>query len=123
MKRDKWRPILPARKGVTGEAVGKLVVRDNPARHRFEIDLGDSTAIAVYKLVPGKIVFIHTEVPAQHRGQGIGTALVQAALASARERGLKVVPICPFFAAFIKGHKKEQDLLDTSSRKRLGIDS
>lgn len=104
------------------QAVGKLVVRDNPARHRFEADLGDSTAIAVYKLLPGKIAFIHTQVPPQHEGEGIGTALIQAALASARTRGLKVDPVCPFFAAFIKAHREEQDLLDAASRKSLGID-
>lgn len=108
--------------GVTGNAGVKFIVRDNPLRHRFEIDLGDSTAIAVYKLLPSKIVFIHTEVPAQHQDEGAGTALIQAALASARTRGLKVVPICPFFAAYIREHKEEQDLLDADSRKRLGID-
>jgi predicted GNAT family acetyltransferase len=107
---------------VTGDAGGKFTVRDNQSRHRFEIDLGDSTAIAVYKLLPDKIVFIHTEVPAKHEGEGVGTALIQAGLASARERGLKVIPICPFFAAYIKEHEEEQDLLDGPSRKRLGID-
>ena len=105
-----------------GKAGGKFIVRDNPARHRFEIDLGDSTAIAVYKLLPSKIVFIHTEVPAEHRGKGVGTALIQAGLASARERGLKVIPICPFFAGYIQRHKEVQDLLDAASRKQLRID-
>jgi predicted GNAT family acetyltransferase len=106
---------------VIGKAGGKFIVRDNQARHRFEIDLGDSTAIAVYKLLPAKIVFIHTEVPAEHRGKGVGTALIQAGLASARERGLKVIPICPFFADHIQRHKEVQDLLDTAARKQLGI--
>jgi predicted GNAT family acetyltransferase len=107
---------------VTNKAGGRLIVRDNPARHRFEIDLGDSTAIAVYKLLPDKIIFLHTEVPEQHEGEGVGTALIQAGLMSARERGLKVVPICPFFAAYIKKHEEEQDLLDAASRERLEID-
>ena len=41
-----------------------LIVRDNPERHRFEIDLGDgSFAIAEYTLPAGKIMFTHTEVP------------------------------------------------------------
>ena len=72
--------------------------------------------------MPSKIVFIHTEVPPEHRGKGVGTALIQAGLASARERGLKVIPICPFFAGYIQRHKEEQDLLDTAARKQLGID-
>jgi predicted GNAT family acetyltransferase len=98
------------------------VVRDNREKHRFEIDLGDGTfAIAQYRLPPGKIMFTHTEVPPAHEGKGIGTLLVRTALASARERGLKVIPICPFFAAYIKKHAEEQDLLDGAYRKILGV--
>lgn len=88
-------------------------IRDNVEKHRFEIDLGDgSLAIAQYTLTEGKIIFTHTEVPPVHAGQGLGTALIKFALRSARERGLKVVPICPFFAAYFNRHYEEQDLLD-----------
>ena len=95
-------------------------VRDNAEKHRFEIDLGDgSFAIAEYRLRAGKIIFTHTEVPPAHEGRGIGSLLVRTALASARERGLKVIPICPFFVAYIKKHAEEQDLLDPAYRKIL----
>jgi len=95
-------------------------VRDNAEKHRFEIDLGDgSFAIAEYRLRAGKIIFTHTEVPPAHEGRGIGSLLVRTALESARERGLKVIPICPFFAAYIKKHAEEQDLLDRAYRKIL----
>lgn len=98
-------------------------IRDNARKHRFEADLGDgSFAIAEYTLPAGKIVFTHTEVPPAHEGQGIGSALIRFALTSARERGLQVVPICPFFAAYIKKHAEEQDLLDPAYRKVLGLD-
>jgi len=96
------------------------VVRDNAEKRRFEIDLGDgSFAIAEYKLLAGKIIFTHTEVPPAHERRGIGSLLVRTALASARERGLKVIPICPFFVAYIKKHAEEQDLLDPAYRKVL----
>jgi hypothetical protein len=95
---------------------------DNVEKHRLEADLGDgSVAIAEYKLVPGKIVFTHTEVPPAHEGQGIGSALIRFGLAFTRERGLKVIPICPFFAAYFKKHAEEQDLLDPPFRKVLGL--
>jgi predicted GNAT family acetyltransferase len=98
-------------------------VLDNAEKRRFEVDLGDgSFAIAQYRLPAGKIVFTHTEVPPAHEGKGIGTSLVRAALKTARERGLKVIPICPFFAAYIKKHVEEQDLLDPAYRKILGVD-
>ena len=100
-----------------------LTVRDNPERHRFEIDLGDgSLAIAEYTLPEGKILFTHTEVPPTHEGKGIGTMLIKAGLAAARARGLKVIPICPFFARYIGEHAEEQDLLEPSYRKGLGLE-
>ena len=96
-------------------------VRDNADKHRFEIDLGDgSFAIAEYTLPAGKIMFTHTEVPPAHEGKGLGSLLIRTALASARERGLQVIPICPFFTAYIKKHPEEQDLLDPDWRKILG---
>ncbi len=88
-------------------------VRDNPERHQFEIDLGDGEfAYARYNLLPGAIRFYHTVVPESHGGQGLGTALIKAGLAAARERGLKVIPICPFFRAYLKKHPEEQDIVD-----------
>ena len=99
-----------------------LIVRDNPERHRFEIDLGDgSFAIAEYTLPAGKIMFTHTEVPEAHEGKGIGTMLIEFGLAAARERGLKVIPICPFFAAYMQEHSDVQDLLEPAWRKQLGL--
>ena len=100
-----------------------LTVRDNPGRHRFEIDLGGGEfAIAEYTLPAGKIMFTHTEVPPHHEGKGIGTALIRAGLQAARERGLKVIPICPFFAAYMQKHSEVQELLDPAWRRKLGID-
>ena len=97
-------------------------VRDNIERKRFEIDLGDGTfAFAQYNLIPGEIIFTHTEVPEAHEGKGLGTALIKAGLAAARERGLKVIPICPFFAAYMRRHEEVQDLLDSAWRTRFGL--
>ena len=99
-----------------------LTVRDNPERKRFEIDLGDgSLAIAEYTLPAGKIMFTHTEVPEAHEGKGIGTVLIRFALDAARERGLKVIPICPFFAAYMQKNADVQDLLDPAWRIKFGL--
>jgi predicted GNAT family acetyltransferase len=99
-----------------------LEIHDNPEKHRFEADLGDgSTAIAEYTLPEGKIIFTHTEVPPQHEGRGIGSALIRFGLNAARERGLQVMPVCPFFASYMKKHAEVQDLLEPSYRKVLGL--
>lgn len=93
------------------------IVHDNPSRHQFEIDLGDGEfAYAKYNLLPGAIRFYHTVVPENHGGQGLGTALINAGLAAARERGLTVIPICPFVAAYLRKHPQEQDLVAPEHR-------
>lgn len=101
-------------------ARSEWTVIDNDERRRFEIDLGDALAIAEYNLPEGMIMFTHTKVPPHHEGKGIGSALIRAGLASARDRGLKVIPICPFFAAYMQKHEEEQDLLDETWRRRIG---
>jgi predicted GNAT family acetyltransferase len=100
-----------------------LTVRDNPERHRFEVDLGDGMfAIAEYTLPAGKMMFTHTEVPEAHEGKGIGTMLIRFALDAARERGLKVIPICPFFAAYMQKNADTHDLLDSAWHKKFGLE-
>ena len=93
------------------------IVVDNPSRSRFEIDLGGGEfAFAAYNLLPEAIRFYHTVVPESHGGRGLGTALIKAGLAAARERGLKVIPTCPFFRAYLKKHLEEQDLVPPEHR-------
>ena len=95
-------------------------VRDNPQKQRFEVELprGD-VAIADYRLEQDRIVFTHTMVPKAHEGHGVGSALIHHALASARRRGLKVVPACEFFAAHFEHHPEDRDLLDPEFLKTI----
>jgi uncharacterized protein len=87
------------------------VVRDNPARSRFEMDVNGDVAVANYRLSPGVIDIRHTEVPDEFSGRGLGTTLIQGTLDIVRARGLKVVPSCAFVAAFIRKHPEYRDLL------------
>lgn len=86
-------------------------VVDNAAERRFEIDLEGTHAIADYAIHAGTITFTHTFVPEHLRGQGLATRLVEAALDSARARGLKVVPQCAMFADYMQSHPAVHDLL------------
>ena len=86
-------------------------VTDNPAEHSFELKAGDHVAVAYYTLTPGVITFTHTEVPSALSGQGIGSKLARGALEQVRGRGLKVVPKCPFIAAFIAKNAEFADLV------------
>ena len=88
-----------------------MEVHDNPALHRFEINLEGDTAASYYELAPGVIIFQHTEVPPKFGGRGIGSALVRGALETARARGLKVVAKCPFVAGYMAKHTEFNDLV------------
>lgn len=84
---------------------------DNQKLNRYEISVDGKTAFSDYKLDNGIISFMHTEVPDEFRGKGIGSKLVRGELEAARARGLKVVAHCPFVARYIQEHAEFQDLL------------
>jgi uncharacterized protein len=86
-------------------------VRDNAAQHRFELDADGHTAALYYRLEPGVITLVHTEVPPELGGRGVGSTLVRGALAAIRARGLKVVATCPFVAGYMGKHPEFNDLL------------
>jgi uncharacterized protein len=97
-----------------------IEVHDNADGHRFETRFADgSIAFAEYRIEGDRIIFPHTVVPPAHEGQGVASQLARTALAAARERGLKVVPVCPFFAAYIARHAETQDLLADDCRGKL----
>ena len=96
--------------------VESLTVERNEEKRRFEIALEDQVALADYRLREAadgtrEIVFPHTEVPRAYEGQGIGSKLVGEALDYAREQELRVVPACPFVAAYIRRHPAYQELV------------
>jgi predicted GNAT family acetyltransferase len=91
-------------------------IRDNVAAHRFEMIVDRHAAIVTYSMADNVITFIHTVVPEALRGRGIARELVEFALASARERGLKVVPQCEVFDAYMRKHAETHDLLADPAR-------
>ncbi|HYM30517.1 MAG TPA: GNAT family N-acetyltransferase [Candidatus Cybelea sp.] len=86
-------------------------VRDNRSLHRFELDVDGHIAFAEYRRTPGLITFVHTVVPPELGGRGVGTTLAQGALGLVRAEGLKVAAECPFIAGFLKKHPEFNDLL------------
>jgi predicted GNAT family acetyltransferase len=88
-----------------------LAVRDNPARKRYEVAYGGQTAELVYRIDDGRIVLIHTGVPAALEGHGIAGRLAKFALDDARTRGLRVAPQCPYVRAYLAKHPEYGDLV------------
>lgn len=89
---------------------------------RFEIHVDGSLAgYAGYRLAPGRIVFVHTEIKDAFRGRGLGGELVRGALDAARRRRLAVIPECPFIRSWIAQHPDHVDLVPESDRARFAL--
>ncbi|HZR94433.1 MAG TPA: GNAT family N-acetyltransferase [Gaiellaceae bacterium] len=83
------------------------VVVHVPERNRYEIRLGDRViGHAAYHVRGDRIAFTHTEIDAACEGRGFGTRLVGDALEHARGRGLSIVPLCSFVAAYVRRHSE-----------------
>lgn len=71
---------------------------ENGAKGAFYIEienerLGEMTYV---KAGDDKIIIDHTEVSEKLKGKGAGLQLVRAAVEMAREKGIKIIPLCPF---------------------------
>ena len=87
-------------------------VRKNPERPRFElVEHDDVIGVADYREDGNRLVFHHTEIARNLRGQGRGERLVQGALDVVRAEGKRVVPRCWFVAEFIDLHPEYADLV------------
>lgn len=87
-------------------------VENNKEKNRFEVVSGSQVSKLVYQMRGGDTIdLIHTEVPEDLSGQGIGSALVTTALSYAREHNLKVIPSCPFVASYVQRHPEWNDII------------
>jgi predicted GNAT family acetyltransferase len=86
-------------------------VVNNKPHHRYELIIDGHLAAAHYEIADGVITFIHTEVPPELGGKGIGSKLIKGALDQVRAEGLKVIAQCPFVKGYIEKHPEYADLL------------
>ncbi|MEU9131065.1 GNAT family N-acetyltransferase [Kitasatospora sp. NPDC048540] len=97
-------------------------VTDNQAASRFEIsDDGELAGFAEYHRYENEIAFIHTEIDPRFGGRGLAGQLARAALDTAREQGLAVLPYCPFIRGWIGKHPEYTDLVPAAQRDRFGL--
>jgi predicted GNAT family acetyltransferase len=94
------------------------IVHDEEA-HRFEAQVDGLRALIAYRRFPDRIVFTHTEVPPPFEGKGLAAKLVRMALDFARANHLRVVPLCPYVASFIRRHSEYLDLVSAEDLLQL----
>ncbi|CAM5610374.1 hypothetical protein STENM36S_06834 [Streptomyces tendae] len=89
------------------------VVERADAEHRYEILVdGQRAGLTEYRDLGGQRVFFHTEVDEAFAGQGLASQLVQQALVDVRASGMRIVPVCPYVAKFLKRHDEFADITD-----------
>jgi hypothetical protein len=98
----------------------ELEIRLNEPAKRFETGSGDEIGFLQFRLSESKMIFLHTEVPIEWEGRGIGGALARAGLEYARQHSLRVVALCPFVNAYMRRHPETLDLLDRSGEDESG---
>ena len=100
-----------------------ITVRDNPTEHRYEIHDGDQLAgFSEYKLTQHKIAFTHTQVDPAFNGRGLARQLVTEALDDVRQRGLAVLPFCPYVRKVIAANPEQYlDLVPPRDRERFKL--
>lgn len=83
-----------------------------PEKTRYEARVDGSLAgFAEYTVRDGVWHFDHTEVDDAYEGKGVGSTLAREALADVRERGVRIVPDCPFIKRWIDRHPDHADLV------------
>ncbi|HEX2559274.1 GNAT family N-acetyltransferase [Phenylobacterium sp.] len=87
-------------------------LRNNEARSRYEMDEQGMTSWADYRLKGERLYIDHVESPVPLRGSGAAGRLMAALAQDAKQRGLKITPICGYAATWLRRSKDYRELLD-----------
>ena len=60
-------------------------------------------------------------MPQALEGQGIASRLAKHVIAVAKERGLLILPVCPFFSTYLQKHPDHADVVHPGYREILGL--
>ena len=109
----KWNVTAPTRlyrdtEGVTDE---QIAVQNSPGRYEISVD-GEPAGFTQYLDRDHQRIFFHTEVDERFSGRGLANKLITGALTDTRAAGRRIVPVCPFVAAYLKRHDDFADIVD-----------
>lgn len=89
-------------------------------RQRYEIAVdGEPAGFTAYLDDGEQRIFYHTEVPDRFGGRGLAGRVVSHALNDTRTAGLRIVPVCPYVAKWVRTHHDVDDVLDRVTPQAL----
>jgi uncharacterized protein len=96
-------------------------IRDRPERGRYELPLEGDVAVVTYNLHPPNLMVTETLVPQHLEGRGLASRLAKHVIADARARGLMILPVCPYFSAYLQKHPEHGEVVHPTYRSILGV--
>jgi uncharacterized protein len=103
-------------------SAAQITIADDPDEARYEIRSdGELAGFVTYRLRSGLIELVHTEIDEEFEGRGLGSQLISFALDDARERGLAVLPFCPFVNDYMKRHRQFVELVPQGRRAEFEL--
>ena len=96
-------------------------IHDNTESHRYELPVGGEVAVVIYNLSGQNLMITETLVPVALEGQGIASRLAKHVIADARARNLLILPVCPFFSAYLQKHPEHAEVVHPTYRGILGL--
>lgn len=76
----------------------QIKLETNAKNGFFSVEINGKTEAKMTFVFAGtdKIIIDHTEVNPGNNGKGLGKKMITAAVEMAREKNLKIIPLCPF---------------------------
>ena len=96
-------------------------IHDNAEAHRYELPVDGEVAVVIYNLSGQNLMITETLVPVALEGQGIASRLAKHVIADARARNLLILPVCPFFSAYLQKHPEHAEVVHPTYRGILGL--
>lgn len=78
---------------------------NNTAENRYELMTDGHMSIAEYQLQGNQLSINHVFVPEELRGRGVAAKVMEGVVADATSRGLAIVPVCSYAAAYMQRQK------------------
>lgn len=73
---------------------------------------GKRAGLMTYSIAGEALIIIdHTEVEPDFNGKGVGQQMLHKIIDMAREKNIKIIPLCPFAAAMFKRSDDIKDVL------------
>ncbi|WP_119079851.1 GNAT family N-acetyltransferase [Chitinophaga alhagiae] len=88
-----------------------LEITDNVNARQFEARVSGLMAKLEYMFGGKKIFLTHIDVPQALEEEGVADALIERVLQVLEERNLKLVPLSPHVAAYLRKHPEWKKLL------------